>query len=401
MNDRVLYCYIAYMIDYKGITPKDKPVNGGLFVKETGNAHEKYNFLPGADGFVNGFVETKHKDGYKAKDSKPNQLHIEKIDPSAKNDDSLDHVTVFFCAKPSTGKGDIELVGWYEDATVYRDRKYYVADDGEKMNTNIRTDNGKAFLIPVGKRNFIIPRATDRSGVGFGQSNIWYAEGPEGESFKKKTFEYIRTYKKQKVEEQTEEYDEVLKAVDKIEGITDTERESIARSRIGQDLFRNMLFERDRVCAICGIENNKLLRASHIKPWNKCSGKEERLDINNGLLLCAQHDALFDKGLISFDEEGEILITKYLSDSDIGILDIDVTKKIKVSEGMKPYLKWHNDDLRKNSKVAVHSKFGEGIIIGETKEQYTIEFAGTTRVILKTMLKTGSLSLSSSVFLDE
>ena len=41
MNERVLFCYIAYMFFYKGITEEDKPVNGGLFVKETGNAHEK------------------------------------------------------------------------------------------------------------------------------------------------------------------------------------------------------------------------------------------------------------------------------------------------------------------------------------------------------------------------
>ena len=174
------------MFFYKGITEEDKPVNGGLFVKETGNAHENYSFLPGKDGYVNGFVETKHKGGFKAKDPKPNQLHIEKIDPMAKDADYIDNVTVFFCAKPSTGKGDIELVGWYEDATIYRDRKYYIADDGEKMGTNIRTDNGKAFLIPEGNRKFIIPRASDGKGVGFGQSNIWYADGPEGEAFKKK-----------------------------------------------------------------------------------------------------------------------------------------------------------------------------------------------------------------------
>lgn len=398
MNDRVLFCYIAYMKEYKGITPKDSPINGGLFVRETGNAHEKYNFLPGANGYVNGFVETKHKDGYKAHGTKPNQLHIEKIDPEAKNADALDHVTVFFCAKPSTGKGDILLVGWYEDATIYRDRRFYTADDGEEMGTNIRTDNGKAFLIPEGQRKFIIPRATDGKGVGFGQSNIWYAEGPEGEEFKKKTFDYIQAYKEQKAEEQSDKYTEIINDVDQIEGITNTERETLAKSRIGQDLFRSMLFDRDRVCAVCGIENHKLLKASHIKPWNKCSGKEDRLDVNNGLLLCAQHDALFDKGLISFDEDGRILITKYLSDSDLQILKIDPTKTIKVPQGMKPYLKWHNDDLRKNSRVAVHSKFGEGIIINETKERFTIDFDGTIREISKTMMKSGLLTISNEIF---
>ncbi|MBO7381377.1 MAG: HNH endonuclease, partial [Neisseriaceae bacterium] len=52
-----------------------------------------------------------------------------------------------------------------------------------------------------------------------------------------------------------------------------------------------------------------------LKPWRKSNDKE-KLDINNGLLLCPTHDKLIDKGLITFSENGEIIISELLTDDD-------------------------------------------------------------------------------------
>ena len=84
-----------------------------------------------------------------------------------------------------------------------------------------------------------------------------------------------------------------------------TEAERLVIQRVGQNIFRDrlMAYWRGR-CPLTGITDPPLLRASHIIPWTKCSGDDERLNIHNGLLLSALWDAAFDKGLVTFDDEG-------------------------------------------------------------------------------------------------
>jgi predicted restriction endonuclease len=66
---------------------------------------------------------------------------------------------------------------------------------------------------------------------------------------------------------------------------------------------------------VSGCSVREVLRASHIKPW-KPSTDRERLDGHNGLLLTADLDALFDRGLISFDDDGEMLVSARLTEFD-------------------------------------------------------------------------------------
>jgi predicted restriction endonuclease len=92
----------------------------------------------------------------------------------------------------------------------------------------------------------------------------------------------------------------------------------------------------EKSCAVTGVTNPTLLRASHIIPWAKCETDEERLNVHNGLLLVATLDAAFDAGLITFDGDGGILISGNLSDQD------------KVSAGIGPELRLNriNDQVR-------------------------------------------------------
>ena len=59
-----------------------------------------------------------------------------------------------------------------------------------------------------------------------------------------------------------------------------------------------------------------------MKPW-KASNNREKLDTDNGLLLCVLHDGLFDKGLISFSPTGNILISETLTQEDRDKLHLD------------------------------------------------------------------------------
>ncbi|MDM0450952.1 HNH endonuclease signature motif containing protein [Clostridium perfringens] len=87
--------------------------------------------------------------------------------------------------------------------------------------------------------------------------------------------------------------------------------ERVVKARKNQNKFREALFKRESKCKICGLAHKELLIASHIKPWSK-STPEEKLNPFNGFLLCPNHDSLFDKHLISFRDNGEIIISKRL-----------------------------------------------------------------------------------------
>ena len=124
------------------------------------------------------------------------------------------------------------------------------------------------------------------------------------------------------------------------------EREAIVKVRVNQTAFRDGLLKKYRTCCLCGISNPDLLVASHIKPWRAC-GPEEKLDINNGLLLCANHDKLFDGGYISFSDEGNIIISSSLSDNDRIFTNVRKEMRIQVNDKMKEYLSYHkNNEFR-------------------------------------------------------
>lgn len=87
-----------------------------------------------------------------------------------------------------------------------------------------------------------------------------------------------------------------------------------------------------------------MLIASHIKPWS-ASDLDERVDVNNGLLLCPNHDWLFDKGYISFDTNGKIVVSDDLSDVNQMFMNVDRNKILNMSEQTRKYMKYHSDNI--------------------------------------------------------
>ena len=99
-----------------------------------------------------------------------------------------------------------------------------------------------------------------------------------------------------------------------VEDAVRTQVEQRILARLGQGGFRNrLLFRWGNRCPLTGIGDAGLLRASHIVPWGKCRSEDERLDPENGLLLSALWDAAFDRGLVSFDDDGRALRMPKLS----------------------------------------------------------------------------------------
>ncbi|WHY65640.1 HNH endonuclease signature motif containing protein [Neobacillus sp. SuZ13] len=138
---------------------------------------------------------------------------------------------------------------------------------------------------------------------------------------------------------------ELLTLMDKgrLEVIDRTEKEQIIKSRIGQSVFRNKLLNIEMKCKLCGASDERFLIASHIKPWVHSNNKE-RLDVDNGLLLCPNHDALFDKGYISFEDNGDILISASIDESTRLLFNINNKFKIKMNKKQLQYMQWHREN---------------------------------------------------------
>lgn len=103
-----------------------------------------------------------------------------------------------------------------------------------------------------------------------------------------------------------------------------TEAERLVIQRIGQDIFRDALMDYwGGRCPLTGITERGLLRASHIVPWADCTDAQ-RLDVHNGLLLSALWDAAFDRGFISFADDGTVLTHPQLGETARKALGIAV-----------------------------------------------------------------------------
>ena len=91
-----------------------------------------------------------------------------------------------------------------------------------------------------------------------------------------------------------------------------------------QDLFRRRLITVEKECRLTGIRDLRFVRASHIKPWSACTEGTERVDGNNGLLLTPTADHLFDRGWITFEENGRLALAKDLAKDVVGLIGLDL-----------------------------------------------------------------------------
>lgn len=119
-----------------------------------------------------------------------------------------------------------------------------------------------------------------------------------------------------------------------------------------QAFFKDCLFyEFNHCCAICGVQIPHMLIASHIKPFRDCAHVYEAMDNNNGLLLCRNHDYLFDQGYISFDQDGRILISSpIMKSSNFKAYQVPTDFKLNskcMSDSRKKFLAYHQQKFFK------------------------------------------------------
>jgi hypothetical protein len=121
-----------------------------------------------------------------------------------------------------------------------------------------------------------------------------------------------------------------------------------------QSQYRDRIIARDKMCIITSIETLQVCEASHLKPYCRCTEKEQSNPIN-GILLSATFHKFLDEGLISFDPNtGKIILSRFLPTRDkiwlkentatfISLKDIQEIEH--VYKNMKPFIKYHYDHV--------------------------------------------------------
>src|SRR5690606_10675136 len=127
--------------------------------------------------------------------------------------------------------------------------------------------------------------------------------------------------------------------------LDETERLAIIQSRVGQGQFRRNVLNLWGCCVVTGVTDERMLNASHIKPW-RVADNEERLDPHNGLALVPNLDALFDRGLITFDADGLIRTSTSINVNLLIQLGVKEGMRLqKIPARLEKYLKYHRQHV--------------------------------------------------------
>lgn len=166
------------MRKYQGLdSSNDQIVGGGAYVQEHGFGHEIFNFKP-HEGYMYGFVQAK------------SIINIKRLG-GLESDSSINDILVVWVARDP--KGGTYIVGWYDQATVYRDYQTSPQNSkrvykNEQIGYRVKAKQENCQLLTIDKRTFLIPRQQEG---GMGQSNVWYADKPNHVKFKDKVLDFI------------------------------------------------------------------------------------------------------------------------------------------------------------------------------------------------------------------
>lgn len=130
-----------------------------------------------------------------------------------------------------------------------------------------------------------------------------------------------------------------------------TERKEINNAREGQGKYREQLLEQCRFCPITMIGDERLLIASHIKPW-AASNDTEKIDPYNGYMLSPLYDKLFDRGFITFTESRHVKLSDFISPytwKQINLKNDTFIKALPMDDKRIEYLKFHHESVFKGS----------------------------------------------------
>lgn len=182
-----------------------------------------------------------------------------------------------------------------------------------------------------------IPMEAFNEAVGYKKNNVVQGFMRINESLTEQALDFLKKSINSSIQDELAEIEK--------QDISETQKESLINSRLGQGKYRQDLKKIwNESCSITGFNQIDIFIASHIKPW-KVSTNEERLDKFNGFFLLPTLDKLFDKGYISFTDNGDILISRVIEEDSYGKLNINKNMKIDIFDENKKYLEYHRKEV--------------------------------------------------------
>lgn len=139
--------------------------------------------------------------------------------------------------------------------------------------------------------------------------------------------------------------DHIRQTIENNQELAATDRQALVLARRGQGLFRERVQEAESHCRITHVDRPEHLRASHCKPWRD-SNNAERLDADNGLMLTPSIDHLFDRGFISFSNDGRVLISPVAHKESLAKMGVATDRSIDVGDfrpRQRAFLEYHRD----------------------------------------------------------
>ena len=131
--------------------------------------------------------------------------------------------------------------------------------------------------------------------------------------------------------------------------ISEKKKQTLINARVGQGEYRNKLLEECPFCPFTMVNDERLLIASHIKPWAK-SNDVEKIDPKNGFMFTPTYDKLFDKGFITFNNDKTLIVSPWISPMNqkrLGIFSGKNLPMLPMDEKREVYLKYHREYIFK------------------------------------------------------
>lgn len=211
------------------------------------------------------------------------------------------------------------------DRLVYSFRKTYDNQNRYFIVLLNEGDNRKNYNYI---RNIALPRVTKYCFIKF----------EDEETHKKYIYMRPILFNDLKVKEEIEE---VL--------INSSDSEEVQKSkklrREKQGKYRAALLENMPFCPFTMVADDRMLVACHIKPFSECDSDEERYDPKNGITMTPTYHTLFDLGFISFEDDGTLLVSPFLSNITKKRLQLNEGGKIRLQTGSGKYLAYHRENI--------------------------------------------------------
>ncbi|TWT25878.1 HNH endonuclease [Planomicrobium sp. CPCC 101110] len=127
--------------------------------------------------------------------------------------------------------------------------------------------------------------------------------------------------------------------------IAETVLEAKTKMERSEQRFRELLLPKwNQQCQVCGVQLGALLKASYAKPW-KDSVDPERVDPYNGIVLCANHDALYRDGYMAINPSGTLQISKKIAEEEYPLYGLAKRMKVAVYPENEPFFRWHKNNV--------------------------------------------------------